>query len=183
MRRASLLCFALIAFGGAAAPAPLAAEPILTVGEFQWDDYGFGLGPVFTILNYSNTPSFATGPIPADFTGGAFTNVLLTVDGAETPLDDLAAGAFNQVFGNFGTIAAQLSFSFLSQEYVVLLSQDCGVEGLPCVAAPDDFGEQHATRLIDYDVPPSPVGVPEPSSLVLISVGLAGTVLFRRRLA
>ncbi len=176
-----VVCFLLLSFCATSLPA--AAEPILTIGEFQWDD-GFGLGPVFTIINYSDTPAFATGPIPGNYAGDTFTNLLLTVDGTETPLEDLLSGTSRTVFGNFGTLEALLAFSFRSQQFSLLLTQDvqiCGTNPQACVAPANEFGEQYTTRLIDYDVPAQPVGVPEPSTLILMTVGFACAVLRRGR--
>lgn len=177
-----VLCFLFLTFSLSSVPAT--AEPILTIGEFQWDDDGSGLGPVLRILNYSDTPAFATGPVPDDYFGGAFTNLLITIDGTETLLGDLLSGDSLTVFGNFGTLEALLGFSFRAQQYSLLLTQDaqiCGTDPQACITVPSEFGEQHATRLIDYDVPAQPVGVPEPSTLILMTVGFAGAVLRRGR--
>lgn len=179
MRLSRVLWLVLLALFTASLPA--AAEPILTIGEFQWDDDGSGLGPIFTILNYSDAPSFATGPIPSGYTGGEFTDVVITVDGTATALDDLAFGNSVTFFGSSGTLDALLGFSFRSQQFSLLLTQNCGADVAACVAVPDEFGEQHATRLIDYDAQQSPVGVPEPSTLTLFTVGLACATLRRRR--
>jgi hypothetical protein len=153
---------------------PASAETItFSIGEFLWDD-PFGFGPELQILNFANSPLFSTGEIPSAFSGGSFSNVLLTTTSASdaslatTAVSELAAGG--GFLGFFDPLAtASLSFTFLYTLADATLSQDYSLT----LVQPelDVLGEQHASQLIDFSLTTDSTPVPEPTSLLLLSVG------------
>lgn len=177
---AVVVCIAL----GGFVPSTAAAGTI-TVGEFNWDDDGFGLGPQFSIFNYSFTLPFDAGAVlPPAYMGGAFAGIELHLDGAAAALGATELGAENSwtsIPGDFGTVKAVLTFAFLGQPYQIHLSTGCGgVAGCIEIAPPDDItGEQHGGALIQFDTALTPV--PEPGTLLATAIGAAWAAALRRR--
>jgi hypothetical protein len=168
-----------------ACAAPASAETItFSIGQFSWDDYGDGLGPVFTVINFLSPFAIPPDSVPAEFTGEAFDDVMLTLDGVTAPYESLDPGAILSAFGDPGVASATLAFTFLysfagspgSQPYVVTLDQPA-LELIPIF---DEQGEivggteeRHAAGLIDFELTTGPTPVPEPGSLTFLVTALA----------
>lgn len=162
---------------------PASAETItFTIGEFLWDD-PFGFGPELQVLNFANSPAFSTGVIPSTFSGGSFADVVLTTtlafdaSLATSEVGELAAGG--TFLGFFDPLAsASLSFTFLYTLAGATLSQDYFLT----IVQPelDVSGEQHASQLIDFSLTTDATPVPEPTSLLLLSVGCLAIAARRR---
>jgi hypothetical protein len=163
---------------------PASAETItFSIGEFLWDD-PFGFGPELQILNFASSPQFSSGEIPSTFSGGSFADVVLTTvlaadaSPATTEVGELTAGS--TFLGLFDPLAsASLSFTFLYALADATLSQTYSLTLLQPEL--DVSGGRHASQLINFSLATEPTPVPEPGSLLLVSVGLLVAAARRRR--